>query len=443
MTAALQHARVLADSAAAQQPLNVGLLTVAVGQYAAFITPLLRSMQRFYFTRPAELRSVNVTVFVWTDAVSSVTVRALPARGPAAPRALHVVFVPHTAAVFPAASLRRVHAYLQQRALWQAMDYVHHIDSDAEFAAHVGAELLTDGLFATAHADNFHYSGDEVAGVNERTGELVFSPVRRYGPGLFFHQACLFDNVPRVCVGPAPYDEDRQRVGSARVDSHRALRYYYGGAFGGRRSDFEHLCEQLRVWIDRDMYGLFAVACLLFLTTVVRCAYEQSGGLHAALSRQSYVNSILRTLTGTCLHVSLHVSAFGMGASWLYSSFPVQDWHADSQQLNHVTVYGLRGRTALLPAEKCAALHDLVRGSIPHGWLWPCVAGAGRDCGSRAFGMCTSAVDHRVRHEMTYRLACCFLYLFDVQKERRNTHHCVVTMYQVGLLTFPNSLYVY
>jgi hypothetical protein len=232
-----------ADSATGtcEKVTRFGLLTVALGPYYVFVRPFVASVDRHLF---ADDPCVNVTVFIWTDRVSQVEEHRLSADS-----RVTVMLTPRALASFPEASLKRFHAYLEHESLLRAMDYLWHIDIDAEFIEPVGPELLVDGMFAVAHADSYYYDGTEVAGVKPDGSLLTMADlgVVRPVPARMFQQWVYFD-YRRIEVGDPPYDHNH----NAAVPMDKAKYYFFGGVWGGRA---DLVCEAFRTltqWIDGD-----------------------------------------------------------------------------------------------------------------------------------------------------------------------------------------------
>lgn len=228
---------------------NFAIVTVALGPYYVFVYPFVASVERFVF---ADDPCVNITVAVWTDRVRDTQWHQVSAQSRISVVLAHLPLEP-----FPAASMKRFAAYLNLEWLLRKQDYILHQDIDSEFIAAVGREyFVPEGMFAVAHADNYHYDGTEIVG--NRDGKFITMAdvgVKREGRGRFFNQACVFEPRPHVCVQSPPYDGNH----NARLPPGSETYYFYGGIWGGDATKTIEAFRTVASWISTDLYVFLVV----------------------------------------------------------------------------------------------------------------------------------------------------------------------------------------
>lgn len=174
---------------------KIGVCIVATGKYEALAQEAIASA-RLYF-----LKGHEVKFFVFTD-------RDLPP-------VPDVVKVHQDQLKWPYATLKRFHAYDENRELFKEMDYLFALDADMRFVAPVGEEILSD-LVGTIH------------------------------PGYFDKQK------------KAPYEKHKKST--AYVSSKEATTYFAGGFYGGKKEPFLKLVATLKKNINTDLAnGVMAV----------------------------------------------------------------------------------------------------------------------------------------------------------------------------------------
>ena len=109
---------------------NIGLLVCATGKYAQFLGPLLDSTDKFFCTNH------NVTYFVFTDNKSF--------------EHDNMVKIEQKKIGWPYDSMMRYRMYLEQKDLYQDIDYLFAVDADMRFVDTVGDEILGE-LVGTQH----------------------------------------------------------------------------------------------------------------------------------------------------------------------------------------------------------------------------------------------------------------------------------------------------
>ena len=305
-------------------------------------------------------------------------IAAVVARTHAASR-INVLMTPRGLEPFPAASMKRFEAYLEREEELKRMDYVWHIDIDSEFIEHVGHELLVDGTFAVAHADNYYYDGSEVAGVKDNGEVLTMRDlgVVRDQPSdraKFFKQEYVFDLAnPRVIVGDPPYDGNH----NARIPMDKAKYYFFGAVWGGRITEALEAFRVLRDWIRTVVRFVFTWVSFVHCFVLGRMDICQLCTTKATSTATSPKNPPKRVLT-----LRIHEPCPLWTHPWLFKTF--------KQEEQCAAAVGARMRAA-------------TRQRVPH-----CVSarlGSGPASrpprrigyGSRWCGTCSSATSDRVR----------------------------------------------
>jgi histo-blood group ABO system transferase len=165
---------------------NVALCVVGTGKYAAFAKQLIASAKAHFLTRH------NVTYVVFSDGDFS----DIP----------NVVKVHKVREGWPLDTLKRFHAYDEQRELLDKFDYIFAIDADMEIAGPVGDEILDD-LVGTQH------------------------------PGF---------------VGKkGTYEKDKKST--AYVAPSEGKTYFCGGFYGGKKGEFFKLLKRVKQQVDADL----------------------------------------------------------------------------------------------------------------------------------------------------------------------------------------------
>lgn len=166
-------------------PYNIGLLVCATGKYASFLGPLLDSADKFFCTNH------NVTYFVFTD--NEVFEHE------------HMVKIHQKKIGWPYDSMMRYQMYLDQRDLYEDIDYLVAVDADMRFVDTVGDEVL-----------------------GERVGTKHPWFVGKRG---------TYDTNP---------------ASTAYVAPHEGTTYFHANPFGGTKDSFLNMIDVLRKNIEID-----------------------------------------------------------------------------------------------------------------------------------------------------------------------------------------------
>jgi len=177
--------------------MKIGLLVIATNKYIKFVYPLWESVKRHFMTKTPH----EVTMFVFTDQpdVPPGTVR-----------------IPHEHKPWPAPTLMRYHAFLENQDKLKDQDYLFYCDADMLFVDDVGEEILGE-VVATIH------------------------------PGFY--------NKPRE-----QFSYETRPQSQAYMPPGCGTQYFAGGFNGGRATRYLGMAKELAGWIDRDKKnGIIAV----------------------------------------------------------------------------------------------------------------------------------------------------------------------------------------
>lgn len=175
------------------EPLNIGLLTIATGHYQTMVAPFYKSVEKFFF------KSHRVQKFLFTDSRELDLQRS----------DVTVCPIPHLP--WPLITLLRYHFFLQYRSLLQTMDVLFYCDVDMRMVAACGEEMLPDtatGLVGIQH------------------------------PGFYAGRRGTYEKNPKSKAYIAP---------------HEGSTYFCGGVNGGTTTAFLAMVEELVNNINHDL----------------------------------------------------------------------------------------------------------------------------------------------------------------------------------------------
>lgn len=205
--------------------MKIGLVVVATGKYKKFLSNLLYSADRYFFSGD------EVSCFLFTDKPEE----SVDYSGRIT---LHQFKVTHEP--WPAPTLKRFHYFLSQDSRLSEVSYIYYCDVDMQFVGPVGHEILPDeqGLTATAHPGffkrlplNLYQRIKKKLGLKHKTKDIVLR---------------------------GTYETNNKS--KAFVSSQEGDIYFAGGFFGGLSTSFLNMARQLRENIECDMLnGVLAV----------------------------------------------------------------------------------------------------------------------------------------------------------------------------------------
>ncbi len=109
------------------QKLNIGLCMVATGKYIQFVTPLIRSAEKYFCPRH------NRTYFVFTD--NNIALKEQD-------ESSNIQFIYQKRLGWPYDTLLRFDVYLKNQVSFADMDYIFATDADMLFVNYMGDEIL-------------------------------------------------------------------------------------------------------------------------------------------------------------------------------------------------------------------------------------------------------------------------------------------------------------
>lgn len=110
--------------------MNIGLLIIATGKYKMFLADLIKSADKFFFTKDS---SDIVHYYLFVDE----TIEILSSS-----RSVTQIIIDHNP--WPFSTLCRYHHFVNHKHQFDNLDYIYYIDSDMYFVDHVDSEILSD-----------------------------------------------------------------------------------------------------------------------------------------------------------------------------------------------------------------------------------------------------------------------------------------------------------